>query len=142
MKYISLIVVIGFIAFTFWFSKRANELTLDQMNKMNLMIAQYMTEAVQNNQPEATDIEFSRIHTEVVERGKKLKAHFRFSYMEPNADGQIEKVYRRGTFLITSEDGDNWKAQIEEAGDVKVEFMEPFEIDGDASGAKEPDIGE
>lgn len=128
MKYISLVIVIAFIAFTFWFSKKTEELTIDQMNKMNNMITQYMTQAVQSNQPEAQDIEFSKIYTEVIESGKKMKAHFKFSYTEPNEQGEMEKVYRKGSFLITSEDGDQWTAQIEEAGDVKVEFMEPFDV--------------
>ena len=141
MKYISLILVIGFIAFTFWFSKRAEDLTLDQMNKMNNLITQYMTQAVQNNQPNVQEIKFSKIYTEVVESGRKMKAHFKFSYTEANEQGELEKVYRKGTFLITSEDGEKWTAQIENAGDVKVEFMEPFLIDGDTAGAKEPELG-
>ncbi len=128
MKYLSLVIVIIFISFTFWFSKRSEELTIDQMNKINNLITAYMTQAVQNNQPNASEIEFSKIYTETIESGKKMKAHFSFSYMEPNADGEMEKVYRRGTFLITSEDGNKWTAQIEKAGDVKVEFMEPFDI--------------
>lgn len=131
MKYITLIVVMAFIAFTFWFSQRAEELTVEQMNKMNNMITQYMTQSVQNNQPNASEIEFSKIYTEVLESGRKMKAHFKFSYLEPNAQGQMEKVYRKGSFLITSTDGNQWSAKIEEAGDVKVEFMEPFEITGE-----------
>ncbi len=140
MKYLSLVIVIAFICFTFWFSKRSEELTIDQMNKINNLITAYMTQAVQNNQPNATEIEFSKIYTEVIESGKEMKAHFKFSYMEPNADGEMEKVYRRGTFLITSKDGNKWTAQIENAGDVKVEFMEPFEIteEGEVEQVDEP----
>ncbi|MEM7646209.1 MAG: hypothetical protein AAF203_04820 [Pseudomonadota bacterium] len=139
MKYLSLVVVGAFIAFTFWFSKKTEELTIDQKNKMNNLIKQYMTQAVQNNQPDASEIEFSTIHTETVETGKKMKAHFKFSYVEPNKDGGMEKVYRKGTFLITSEDGQKWKAQIESAGDIKVEFMEPFDISGDSQAAPSDD---
>ncbi len=131
MKYISLLVVVLFIAFTFWFSRKTEQLSLSQMNKMNNLITQYMTQAVQNKQPNATNIEFSAINPEVIESGRKMKAHFKFSYMEPNAQGEMEKVYRRGTFLITSEDGQQWKAQIEQAGDVKVEFMQPFNVTDD-----------
>jgi hypothetical protein len=140
MKYLSLVIVIAFICFTFWFSKRSEELTIDQMNKINNLITAYMTQAVQNNQPNATEIEFSKIYTEVIESGKEMKAHFKFSYMEPNADGEMEKVYRRGTFLITSKDGNKWTAQIENAGDLKVEFMEPFEIteEGEVEQVDEP----
>lgn len=128
MKYVSLVLVIAFIAFSFWFTKKTENLTIDQMNKMNTLIQQYMTQAVQNNQPNAAEIEFSAINTEVIEAGKKMKAHFAFSYQEANKQGEMEKVYRKGTFLITSEDGKKWTAQIESAGDVKVEFMEPFNI--------------
>ena len=138
MKYISLIIVILFIGFTFWFSKRAEDLTIDQMNKMNVMITQYMTQAVEVKQPNATDIEFSKIYTEVVEPGRKMKAHFKFSYIEPNQDGEMEKIYRKGSFLITSDDGDQWKAQIEEAGDVQVEFMEPFNVDSSSASSEDP----
>ena len=142
MKYISLIVVIVFICVTFWLSQKTQEITVDQMNKMNNLITQYMTQAVKNNQPNATDIEFSKIYTEVIDRGKKMKAHFKFSYIEPNSDGEMEKVYRKGTFLITSEDGQKWTAQIEQAGDVKVEFMEPFDISDDGAVAPEEDAKE
>ena len=128
MKYLSLIAVIAFISFTFWFTKRTEELSHDQMNKMNELITEYMRQAVQNNQPQASEIEFSKIYTEVVESGKKMKAHFKFSYKEPNDAGELAKVYRKGTFSITSEDGKKWQAQIESAGDVKVEFLAPFEI--------------
>lgn len=128
MKYVSLVLVIAFIAFTFWFTKKTENLTIDQMNKMNNLIQQYMTQAVQNNQPSATEIEFSAINTDVIEAGRKMKANFAFSYQELNQDGELEKVYRKGTFLITSEDGEKWTAQIEKAGDVKVEFMAPFNI--------------
>ena len=113
MKYISLIIVVVFIGFTFWFSKKTEELSIDQINKMNNMITQYMTRAVEEKQPNAQNIEFSKIYTQVIESGRKMKAHFKFSYMEANKDGDLEKVYRKGTFLITSEDGKEWKAQIE-----------------------------
>ena len=138
MKYISLLVVIFFVGFTFWFSKRAEDLTIDQMNKMNKMITQYMTQSVEAKQPNATDIDFSKIYTEVVEPGRRMKAHFKFSYMEPNKDGDNEKVYRKGSFLITSEDGEQWKAQIEEAGDVQVEFMKPFDVTSTSTASEDP----
>lgn len=135
MKYLSLLLVVVFIAFTFWFSKKSEDLTINQMNKMNNLITQYMTQAVQSNQPDATEIEFSKIYTEVIESGRRMKAHFSFSYMEPNSQGEMQKVYRKGTFLITSEDGNKWTAQIEKAGDVKVEFMQPFEIASNDDGS-------
>lgn len=128
MKYLSLVAVILFIGFTWWVSQKTQELSVQQINKMNNLIGQYMTNAVQSQQPNATDIEFSQIYTEVLEKGRKMKAHFKFSYMEPNANGDMEKVYRKGSFIITSEDGDQWKAQIEQVGDVQVEFMKPFTI--------------
>lgn len=138
MKYISLLVVMAFIAFTFWFSRKTETLSLDQMNRMNTMITQYMTQAVQTNQPNATEIDFSKISTEVLEEGKKMRAHFAFSYVEPNAAGENEKVYRKGTFLITSEDGSKWTAQIESAGDVQVEFIKPFQITPDGVDTAQP----
>lgn len=128
MKYLSLVAVIIFISFTWWVSQKTQDLSVQQISKMNNMIAQYMTQTVQNQQPDITEIEFSKISTEVIEPGKKMKANFKFSYMVPNASGELEKVYRKGSFLITSEDGDKWTAQIEQVGDVQVEFMEPFTI--------------
>ena len=128
MKYLSLVAVIVFIGFTWWVSQKTQDLSVQQINKMNSLIEQYMTQAVQNNQPDASEIDFSQIQTEVVEKGRKMRANFKFSYMEPNAQGEMEKVYRKGSFLITSEDGDKWVAQIEKAGDVQVEFMQPFTI--------------
>lgn len=128
MKYVLTLSVIGFIAFTTWFSQRADELSQSQINKMNKIITEYMTQAVLNQQPEATDIEFSKVLTEVVKEGREMKAHFQFSYMQPNSNGEKEKIHRKSTFLITSKDGDQWKAQIESASDVKVEFMEPLTI--------------
>ena len=134
MKYISLLIVIVFIGVTFWLSRKTDDLTIDQMNRMNDTITEYMTQALQEKNPDATEIEFSKIYTEVIESGKEMRAHFKFSYMEPNKEDEMERVYRKGSFLITSEDGEQWTARIEEAGDVKVEFMESFGITG--SGGK------
>ena len=134
MKYISLIVVIVFIALTFWFSKETEDLSIDQMSRMNRMITDYMTRVLEEKHPEAVEVEFSKIYNEVIENGRKMKAHFKFSYKEPNEQGELEKVYRKGSFLITSEDGRKWTAKIEEAGDVKVEFMEPFDINSNGKG--------
>ena len=130
MKYISLLIVIVFIGVTFWLSRKTDDLTIDQMDRMNDAITEYMTQALEEKNPEATEIEFSKIYTEVIESGKQMRAHFKFSYMEPNKEDEMERVYRKGSFLITSEDGKQWTARIEQAGDVKVEFMESFDIKG------------
>ena len=134
MKYISLLLVIVFIVLTFWFSKKTEDLSIDQMNRMNRMITDYMIQVLEEKHPEAVDIEFSKIYNEVIEKGKKMKAHFKFSYKEPGEQGELEKVYRKGSFLITSQDGKKWTARIESAGDVKVEFMEPFSINSNDDG--------
>ena len=128
MKYLSLLAVIIFISFTWWVSKKTQDLSVQQINKMNKMIEQYMTQAVQSNQPDVSEIDFSQFNTEVIEKGHKMRAHFKFSYMEPDSEGNMRKVYRKGSFIMTSEDGDKWTAQIEQAGDVQVEFMKPFTI--------------
>ena len=133
MKYISLLVVIVFVVLTFWFSKKTEDLSIDQMNRMNKMITDYMIQVLEEKHPGAVEIEFSKIYNEVIEKGKKMKAHFKFSYKEPNDQGELEKVYRKGSFLIISQDGKKWTAKIEEAGDVKVEFMEPFSINNNGS---------
>ena len=113
MKYLSLVVVIVFIGFTAWFSQRTEQLTIDQMNKMNNLIQQYMTQAVQNHNPNIQDIDFSQVSTEVIESGRKMKANFSFSYTEPNESGDLENVYRKGSFLITSEDGEKCKGWVQ-----------------------------
>ncbi|MCJ8275602.1 MAG: hypothetical protein HRT44_10150 [Bdellovibrionales bacterium] len=128
MKYLSLVAVIIFISFTWWVSQKTQDLSIQQINKMNNLIEQYMTQAVQTNQPDASEIDFSSIQTQVIEKGRKMRANFKFSYMEPNEQGEMQKVYRKGSFLIVSEDGDKWTAQIEKAEDVQVEFMQPFTI--------------
>ena len=130
MKYLSLIVVAAFIGFTYWFSQRAEDLSAEQMNKMNAFITQYMRQAIEQDTPDAQDIQFSKVHTEVIESGRKMKAHFKFSYQIPGENGEPQKIYRKGTFVISSKDGDKWQAQIESANDVKVEFLEPTEITG------------
>ena len=61
MKYLSLIAVILFIGFTWWVSQKTQDLSVQQINKMNNLIGQYMTQAVQSQQPNASDIEFSQI---------------------------------------------------------------------------------
>ena len=128
MKYLSLIIIIGFLAVTWWVSEQKRDLSVQQISKMNSLIQNYMVEAVRTNQPDVSDIDFSKINTEVIEKGRKMKAHFKFSYMQPTEDGEPTKVFRKGSFLITSLDGDKWRAQIEQVGDVQVEFFEPLTI--------------
>ncbi|MCB0377473.1 MAG: hypothetical protein KDD33_03190 [Bdellovibrionales bacterium] len=133
MKYLSLVVVVIFIAFTWWFAQQTGGLSAQQINKMENIIADYLAEAMMENQPNIQEVEFDTLRTESLESGRKMRVHFNLSYLAPNDQGQMERVHREGSFMVTSEDGDKWKAQIEQAGDTKVEFLEPFEIYSDGS---------
>lgn len=128
MKYLSLILVVAFLQLTWCFSQQKRDLTVSQHNKITTLIRQYMTQAVKSKEPGASDIEFSSIYTEIVEEGKKMKAHFKFSYMQPSENSEASRVQRKGSFFITSEDGKDWRAQVEEVNDVQVQFIEAQSI--------------
>lgn len=139
MKYLSLILVIAFLQLTWWFSQQKRDLSVSQHNKITTLIREYMTQAVKGKEPNATDIEFSSIYTEVVEEGKKMKAHFKFSYMQPSENGEASRIQRKGSFFIASEDGDNWKAQVEQVNDVQVQFMETQTITPGSTPTEQPE---
>ena len=128
MKYLSLILVLIFLQGTWWLSQQKRDLTVSQHNKITNLIQEYMTQAVKKKEPEAKDIQFSNVYTEVVEEGKKMKAHFKFSYQQIQPDGSFSTIHRKGQFFIASSDGNDWKAQVEQVQDVQVEFMEPQTI--------------
>jgi hypothetical protein len=131
MKYLSLIAIVIILQLSWWFSQKDKALTQGQKNRLLNVVKEYMTQSVKAKEPEASEIEFSNLYTETVEEGKVLKAHFKFSYLQKLPDAPPNKVHRKGHFLVTSNDGMQWKAQIDQINDVQVEFIESFNIEGD-----------
>ena len=120
--------LVVFVALSWWISQKDKTLTLGQKERLLGVIKSYMTQKVLEKEPNAKDILFADLHTEPVNASKTLKAHFKFSYLQTDAQGRQNKVHRKGHFLVTSADGLQWKAQIDEVGDVKVEFVDALEI--------------
>lgn len=154
MKYISLLIVLGFLIFTWKVSTSKKDLTLSEQQRLNEVISEFVTKAVQEKVPNATDIQFSKLYTEVLEPGEKMRAHFSFSYLEnteapkPSPTGLIQDMplpkedlrrYRKGSFFITSKDGNQWNAKIEKIDDIKIEFVEPLDMSKDYSVEASPE---
>ena len=131
MKYLSLIAIIVVLQLSWWITQKDKALTQSQKNRLLNVVKEYMTQAVKAKEPDASDIEFSNLYTETVETGRVLKAHFKFSYLQQLPTGTPNKVHRKGHFLVTSNDGQQWKAQIDEINDVQVEFIDAQPIEGD-----------
>lgn len=139
MKYLSLIAIVVFLQLSWWVSQQDKTLTVSQQNRLLSVIKEYMTQVVKEKEPAAAEIEFSNLQTETVEPGRTLKAHFKFSYLQTSPTGDQDRVFRKGHFLVTSSDGKDWKAQIDEINDVEVQFINPQPIEGDLTNPADPE---
>jgi len=133
MKYLSILAIVVFLTLSFWVFQRDKELTVSQQNRILNVIEEYMTQKVLDKEPNAAEIEFSNLQTETITKGEKLKAHFKFSYLQTTPEGTQNRVFRKGHFLVLSENGNDWKAKINDINDVQVEFIDPLPIEGDLS---------
>lgn len=140
MKYLSLIIVLAFLIFTWKISNSKKDLSISEQQKLNEVLGEFVSKAVQEKVPGAKDIQFTKIYTEVLEPGEKMRAHFSFSYTESkntsegaetNSDNDDLRRHRKGSFYITSNDGNQWTAKIEKIDDVKIEFVEALDVSKD-----------
>jgi|GEM_PF-2918417 len=131
MKYFGLFLVAVVIGLALFIGTQSNSLNSEEQQKLLGVIEDYMTEKVLQKEPNAKEIQFSDLHVEEIEEGKALKAHFKFSYIQTDASNNSQRVFRKGNFLVASNDGNQWKAKINDINDVQVEFMNGLEIESD-----------
>ena len=137
MKYLSLLLV-GVIVVLSWFMTHKDQsLTSGEKQRLLGVIEGYMTQKVLEKEPNAKEIKFADLRTVDIEEGKTMKAYFKFSYLQTDSSNQTQRVHRKGHFLVASADGSQWRAQIDDIGDVQVEFMDALEISGDKNAVPE-----
>ena len=139
MKYLSLMLVGVVIVLSWFIANKDESLSPGEKQRLLGVIEGYMTQKVLEKEPNAKEIKFADLRTEEIEEGETLKAHFKFSYLQTDASNNTQRVHRKGHFLVASADGSQWRAQIDEIGDVQVEFMDALNIEGDKDATPEED---
>lgn len=66
-------------------------------------------ESIAQTDPKIQNVVFQQLYPEIVDPNKKVRAHFRYSFLAPVSDNETAEQTFEGILLLNSEDGgENW----------------------------------
>jgi hypothetical protein len=122
MKYISLVIVLGLLIWTWTLTTAETAFSLEQHRQVENGVEADVRALIQSKYPTTTDIYCQQLYTETVKAGSELMAHFRCRAL--GSAGEAEKVEQtfEGHVLLKSTDGfQTWQATD---GDIKMLAMQ------------------
>lgn len=126
MKYISVFIFIGLMAWTWSVIHRESPISFETHAGIQERLAQLIYKTITEKKPEAKEVKIERVWTEP-QAAEKVLAHFIYSFQESNADGKVAKSQITGQGLLEkrADDGsglDHWSlTQVKTTSDA-VQF--------------------
>jgi hypothetical protein len=110
MKYLSILLLLVVMRWTWSLATTDRAFSLENHRNLETEVERIITDDIHERQPDARDIEFSQLYTEVVQPEKTIKVHFRYAFNAPSSDGQVTHQTFTGDLLLNSDDsGTTWK---------------------------------
>ena len=122
MKYIYTLLILVAMSWTWRLATAESGLSLEQHQQIQTELADIIREYVEKKQPEAKDLVFTQLYTEVVRPDEELKVHFRYSFRTPVTGGDSAEQVFEGAVDLVSEDGENWKWADEAVTSPTIRF--------------------
>lgn len=130
MKYISVLILVGFMALT-WSMATSNSqgLTLQDHREAEAAVEQMIRDAIKAKRPDAGEVVFRQLYTEVVAPGREIRAHVRYEINAPTASGDVTSELFDGIVVLKSEDGgQTWARVDQKVSTPAINFQEGSKI--------------
>lgn len=129
MKYLSLIVLLGLMIWTFNLSSSQNEVPVATHVNLANELKAVMTDYLKQNVAGIQNIQFHHLYTESKANKNRLTAFVKYSYESPLSETQVTKEIREGKIELESKDnGQTWEPLEMDFKDLSVEFLEDLKI--------------
>ena len=132
MKYIALLIVLGFMGWTWNLAQAERDFGLAESREMEDQIQAIITDYVQTKRPEVKELRFLQLFTEVVNPNKEMRVHVRYVIEEPAPDDSSEQTFQ-GVVILKSEDGKNWNWAGQDVRAPILEFKNGVKVDKSAA---------
>ena len=140
MKYISLIIFILALAWTWHVVHTESDISLETHASMQEQVAQIIVSSIKAKRPSATDVVIEKIWTETVSP-TKVRAKYIYSFKDTTESGAaISEISGEGTLERQPDDGsgkDHWKFTKDSATNEAVQFEDATVVTGSPNGSTE-----
>lgn len=125
MKYITTIILLMLLCWTWNLGTSASGLSLEQHKKVEMGIESDIRAFIQQRYPSATDLYCPQLYTEVTQPASSdLKIHFRCLITLTTEKSEIAEQVFEGSLLLRSSDGfETWTAAGGDVRDSEVRFI-------------------
>lgn len=142
MKYISLLFVLVFMAWTWSTANSTREYGIRESREMETDIEAAISAFVAKQRPTLKDIRFQQLFTEVIRPNEEIRAHLRYTIVDASADGDTVEQSFQGTLTIKkSKEDQSWRTAAINIQSPLVEFQNGAKIsakDDTLPAAEEP----
>ena len=137
MKYIALLIVLGFMGWTWSLAQAERDFGLAESREMEGQIQDIITDYVKSKRPDVSNLRFLQLFTEVVQPNHEMRVHVRYVIEEPTQDKDTAEQMFQGVVILKSEDGKSWAWAGQDVRAPIVEFKNGVKVDKKA--AAEPE---
>ena len=137
MKYISLVVVLALMIWSWSFATAEPAFSQDQTRRVEEGVENDIHAFIQRKFPQTTDIYCQQLYTETVKVNEEMNVHFRCSTEGGAADGEKVQQSFEGTLKLATKDG--FQTWDEVGGNIRVPdiiFENGSKISAKADGGK------
>jgi hypothetical protein len=128
MKYISLIVVLVLMSWTWSIATAERDFSLDQHRELEAQVENLVTEQISQKYPTATEIKFQQLYTEVIHPKREIHVHMKYSYDDATTGGDKTSQGFERVLILVSNDGENWTTSGQDVQSQEIEFKEGLHI--------------
>lgn len=129
MKYIALLIVLGFMGWTWCLANGERDFGLSESREMEGQIQEIITEYVQSKRPNVENLRFLQLFTEVVQPNHEMRVHVRYVIEESTSDKDTAEQMFQGVVILKSEDGKAWQWAGQDVRAPIVEFKNGVKVD-------------
>ncbi len=129
MKYISVVILIGLLSWTWCLANEERPLTLEQHKHVEAGVEDDIRAFIQRRYPTTTDLYCPQLYTEVTSPGQELIAHFRcLATGAVGADDASEQTFEGSLRLKSDDDFETWWEVGGEIRAKEIRFLNGIKI--------------
>ncbi|MCM2280482.1 MAG: hypothetical protein NDI61_01395 [Bdellovibrionaceae bacterium] len=129
MKYISLVIMIVLMAWTWSAANSTRHYGLQESGAMETEIETVIVDYIRTQRPTLKSVNFRQLFTEVVRPDEEIRAHMKYSIVDSAANGDLVEQQFQGTLLLVkSKQDQTWRSAAINIQSPLVEFKEGAQI--------------
>lgn len=129
MKYISILLFVALMAWTWSLATSNRGLSLEAHKDTEALVEETIRSYIQQKSPGVTDIVFRQLYTEVVRENQEMNVKFRYELKEPLKSGDVTSQTYQGVIRLVSNDGGHtWAWTDQDVSSPAIRFEKGSQI--------------